>query len=73
MISASENIKNLAKRNIELTTENKNQANEILYLKEELAQLKKMIFAGRSEGFKSETDGQLSLGLFPENQDVSKP
>lgn len=52
---------------------NINQANEILYLKHELAQLKRMIFGSKSERFMPEDKNQLSLDLGIEAQGPPAP
>ncbi len=41
----------------------KERETELLYLKQELAQLKRMIFGSKSERFIPDDPGQLSLGL----------
>jgi len=50
-------------RLIALEKINREQDIEIAYLKQELAQLKRMIFGSKSERFIQEDTGQLSLGL----------
>ncbi len=42
---------------------------KILYLEQELAQLKRMIFGAKSERFIQEDPGQLSLGLDIQQQE----
>ncbi|HUT83036.1 MAG TPA: IS66 family transposase [Thermodesulfobacteriota bacterium] len=49
---------------------NREQNIEITYLKQELAQLKRMIFGSKSERFVQQDPGQLSLGLDVEHQEV---
>jgi len=53
-----------------LKKENREQNIEITYLKQELAQLKRMIFGAKSERFIQEDTGQLSLGMDIPKQDV---
>ena len=50
-------------RFVALETVNREQNIEITYLKQELAQLKRMIFGAKSERFIPDDPGQLSLGL----------
>ena len=52
-----------------LKKENREQHIEIAYLKQELAQLKRMIFGSKSERFIPDDPGQLSLGLDVEQKE----
>lgn len=51
---------------------NRDQYIEITYLKQELAELRRMIFASKSERFIPTDSGQLSLGLDVEQKEVEK-
>jgi len=52
--------------------ENREQHIKIAYLKQELAQLKRMIFGSKSERFISDDPGQLSLGLDVEQKEYEE-
>ena len=57
---------------IALEQVNKDLDIEITYLKQELAQLKRMIFGSKSERFIPGDTGQLSLDLGVEQQEASE-
>jgi transposase len=68
-------IEALIKKNDSLEKENASLNVEILYLKQELAQFKRLIFGSKSEKHTSSHDGQLSLdmGLEPQENQQDTP
>lgn len=63
-------FENLVVENKTLAEENNTLRSELLYYKQELEKLKRMIFGSRSERFIPVSDGQLKLGLDIENSET---